>query len=150
MQGKKGLKINLKKIEKMNNINQSLELTGQESSKKNEKQFLFSLENQKNETKLNQKDFNKKAVSFKVEENKVSEIVNIPENCPNLFENIGESSILGNSRNENNDLNDPIDESDIQNISNILRNNEKYNILIDENSNDANLNSTRYIFVGLK
>ena len=150
MKGKKFLKINLKKIEKMNNINQSLELTGQESSKKNEKQFLFSLENQKNETKLNQKDFNKKAVSFKVEENKVAEIVNIPENCPNLFENIGESSILGNFRNENNDLNDPIDESDIQNISNILRNNEKYNILIDENSNDANLNSTRYIFVGLK
>ena len=166
MSEKKFLKNYELKIEKMSNINQSSELTGQDSAKKSEKQFLFSSESQKNEYNLNKKDNYKKAVSVKVEENKNMplekkkekiENANIPENHENLAENIGDplfdDYMYDMLQNREFSLSDMVDDSEIQDASKILSNKEKYNIPFNENFFDTNTNkfkSTKYIFAGFK
>ena len=157
-----------KKIEKFNNINQSSELTGNDSVKKSEKQFLNYSESQKNASNLNQKDDTKLNIFLKEAENEKEiekgkkpsepqedeENANNPENNENLGENM-ENPLIDEYMNnmlQNRDfsLNDIVDESALQDASKVLSNKEKYNIQHDENPFESNSNGTKYIFVGFK
>ena len=154
------------KIEKMNNINQSSELTGQDSAKKTEKHFLFSSERHKNDNlTIKDKDVFAKvaekeniSLEFKKEKAEGEGTPENPENFENLNENIGEPLFddYMNDMLENREfsLKDAVEYSDLQDASKILSNNEKYNIHfnenINENSFDINSNATKYIFHGFK
>ena len=160
------------KIEKMSNINQSSELTGQDSAKKSEQQVLFSSESQKKEYNLTQKekDIFTKVVekgnkSFEIKEEE-AEDAGVPGNVENLEilnENIGEIGeplfddyMNDMLQNREFSLNDAVEYSELQDASKILSNNEKYNIQYNENNENnensfnANSNGTKYIFHGFK
>ena len=160
------------KIEKMSNINQSSELTGQDSAKKSEHQVFFSSESQKKEYNLTQKEkdvftkvVEKGNKSFEIKEEE-AEGAGVPGNVENLEilnENIGEIGeplfddyMNDMLQNREFSLNDAVEYSELQDASKILSNNEKYNIQYNENNENnensfnANSNGTKYIFRGFK
>ena len=152
MLNKKILKIDIKKTE--TNINHIAELTGQDSSKKSEKQFLFSSEAQGVGSDLNQKLDNKRAVIIRLEESEKAKNVMVPENRENFAGNIREPLLLDDLLNENiafpiNDE-DAIKESDLHPIINILGNNENYNSTSKENPYDENSKFVKYILIEIK
>ena len=109
-----------KNIEKMININQSSELTGQDSAKKSE-----------NEEKKNIPE-NSEILAESIGEPLFDEYMNDMLQNRDIF------------------LNDVVDESALQEASKILSNKEQYNSQLDGNSFDSNSNTTKFIFHGLK
>ena len=138
------LKVNVQETEKMN-ISQNSEITEQDSTKKDEKEFLFPPESQKIESNLNDKQDNKDDVLMGVQEIvKVINSNNPTEKPENLAEIIPASFLIDNAINDD----DAIGESGEREATNITSNRGNHNIPYAVNSYQAN--STNFIIIGVK